>query len=47
MRAKEVAMRKSIPVEKQAGFISIADLPRISKSYRETTFVASRLGGVG
>ena len=35
----EAAMRKSIPALRQAGFESIADLPRIQKSYREKALV--------
>ena len=39
MRAGEVAMRKSIPALRQAGYESISDLRRIQKSYREKALV--------
>jgi len=37
--AGEAAMRKSIPALRQAGYESIADLPRIQQSYREKSLV--------
>jgi len=39
MWAGEVAMRKSIPALRQAGYESISDLRRIQKSYREKALV--------
>ena len=39
MWAGEVAMQKSIPALRQAGYKSISDLPRIQKSYREKALV--------
>jgi len=39
MWAGEVAMRKSIPALRQAGYKSIRDLPRIQQSYRKNAFV--------
>jgi len=39
MWAGEVAMRKSIPPLRQAGYESISDLPTIQQSYREKTLV--------
>ena len=39
MWAGEVAMRKSIPALRQAGYESISDLPRIQQSYREKALV--------
>jgi len=39
MWAGEVAMRKSIPALRQAGYESISDLPRIHQSYREKALV--------
>ena len=35
MWAGEVAMRKSIPALRQAGYENISDLPRSQQSYRE------------
>ena len=35
MWAGEVAIRKSIPALRQAGYERISDLPRIQQSYRE------------
>jgi len=35
----EAAMRKNIPVLRQAGYESISDLPRIQQTYKEKALV--------